>query len=315
MKQYIALDVGGSKILGALFSEDGDKLATKKVKTFAAKGTQFVYDQIRLVIDTLLEQAEEVRGISVILPGVVMNHDRVEYCPNVPLDQFPLGIRLREQYGLPVVLGNDVNLAVYGEWKTLEQSYVNAVGIFVGTGVGGGLILDSRLYTGHGAAGEIGHMIVKPGGSICGCSNHGCLEAYASKSGMLSHIQAAQARGRQSTIYDYIKKDGSMISSDAFAECYAQGDELTRELIQESCYYLGIAVANLTNLLHPDVFIFGGGVMEAMGQSMLPEIERIAKIHALPAMASSIRCVLSHLGDDAGIVGGYYLIKETADHA
>lgn len=116
-------------------------------------------------------------------------------------------------------------------------------------------------------------------------------------------------------IYDYLKKDGSMISSDAFQECYALGDALTMELIQESCYYLGVAVASLTNLLHPDVFIFGGGVMESMGHIMLPEIERIAKIHALPAMAPSVRCVLSHLGDDAGIVGGYYLIKETADHA
>lgn len=301
--------------MGALFSESGQKMSTKKVKTFAAKGTQFVYDQICLVIDTLLEQAEQVLGISVIVPGIVMNHDRVEYCPNVPLAEFPLGIRLREKYGRPVVLGNDVNLAVYGEWKTLETSFVNAIGIFVGTGVGGGLILDSKLYIGHGAAGEIGHMIVQPGGSICGCSNHGCLEAYASKAGMLSRIHAAQARGRQSMIYDHLKKDGSMISSDAFQECYEQGDALTHELIEESCYYLGLAVASLTNLLHPDVFIFGGGVMEAMGQVMLPEIERIAKIHALPAMAETIRCVLSHLGDDAGIVGGYYLIKETADHA
>lgn len=310
MDYYVSLDVGGSKILGALFDSQGKILSTKKVKTFAAKGTDFVYSQIKLVIDTLIENKKKIKGICVIVPGIVLNHDYVEFCPNVPFEHFPLGMLLREEYKTKVALGNDVNLAVYGEWKSLDQKVDHAVGLFVGTGVGGGLILNRKLYVGRGGGGELGHVIMQPHGAHCGCGSEGCLESYAPKSGMLKRILIAKDRGRESKLYDYLKQDGSMITSDAFRLCYEAGDTLAVELIDDSSFYLGLAVANFNNILHPDVFIFGGGIMESLHEVMLPKIFEIAKTHSMPSLGTDLQFAMSQLGDNAGIIGGFHLIYE-----
>ncbi|HHT21198.1 MAG TPA: ROK family protein [Tissierellia bacterium] len=315
MSYYVALDVGGSKVLGALFDAKGKIIATKKVKTFAARGTDFVYQQIKLVIDTLLEGRKKVKGIGVIVPGIVLNHDYVEFCPNVPFDHFPLGMLLREEYAMPVALGNDVSLAVYGEWKSYDRPVDHAVGLFVGTGVGGGLILDRKLYTGQGGGGELGHMVLVAHGAGCGCGNEGCLEAYAGKAGLLRRLKAAQTRGRESLLYDYLKSDGSMITSEAFRTCYEAGDELALELIDQASYYLGLAVANFINMLHPELFIFGGGIMESLHPVMLPRIKQVAKNNAMPALGTNLEFSMSRLGDNAGIVGSFYQIYEMVNHA
>ena len=315
MNYYVALDVGGSKILGALFDTKGRIVDTKKVKTFAAKGTDFVYDQIKLVIDSLIKDRKKIKGIGVIVPGIVFNHDYVEFCPNVPFDHFPLGMLLREEYDLPVTLGNDVSLAVYGEWKSQDREIEHAVGLFVGTGVGGGLILNGKLYSGKGGAGELGHMMMVLHGASCGCGNEGCLEAYASKSGLLRRIKSAQIRGRESMLYQFLKSDGSMITSTAFRESYLAGDPLAVELIDDASYFLGLAVANYINILHPDLFIFGGGIMEALHEVMLPRIKQIAQTNAMPALSHDIELTMSQLGDNAGIVGSFHQIFEAVDHA
>ena len=313
MDYYISLDVGGSKILGALFDALGTIVETKKVKTFASRGTDFVYSQIKLVIDTLMPSRKKVKGICVIVPGIVFNHDFVEFCPNVPFEHFPLGMLLREEYDTTVVLGNDVNLAVFGEWKSLDRSIDHAIGVFVGTGVGGGLILNRRLYTGQGGGGELGHIVLQPHGARCGCGNEGCLEAYASKTGMLRRILTAQARGRASMLYQYLKQDGSMITSEAFRICYEAGDDLAIELIDDASYLLGLAVANFHNILHPDIFIFGGGVMESLNPVMLPKVFDVAKANSMPSLGTSLYFSMSQLGDNAGIVGGFHLINEAVN--
>lgn len=315
MDYYVALDVGGSKILGALFDARGKIIETKKVKTYAARGTDFVYGQIKLVIDSLMEGRKKIRGIGVIVPGIVLNHDYVEFCPNVPFEHFPLGMLLREEYDKPVTLGNDVSLAVYGEWQRYAHDHDHAIGLFVGTGVGGGLILNRRLYDGQGGAGELGHMVLVPHGAACGCGNQGCLEAYAGKTGLLSQIKSAQLRGRESLLYDYLKSDGSMITSEAFKTCYQAGDALTVELIDQASYFLGLAVANYVNILHPEVFIFGGGIIEALHEVMLPRIKQVAKANAMPALSQQIMLTKSQLGDHAGIVGSFYQIYQAVNHA
>lgn len=315
MISYITLDVGGSKILGGLFDQDGTILDRVKVKTFASKGTDFVLDQIRKVIDELRVQTDSLKGIAVIVPGIVEDKRRVVMCPNVPLEQVNLASILEEEYGVPVKLGNDVSLAIYGEWKSQEEQSDNVVGIFLGTGVGGGLILNKNLYEGRGAAGEIGHMVVQPMGRRCGCGQEGCLEAYASKSGMYQQMLAERDRGRASSFYQYIPEDGSMVKSSSFEKALEAGDELTEEVIMQGAYYLGKAVATLANVLHVDQFIFGGGMTDNIGDFMLPKALKIAKESSMPSIRDSIRFTRSHLGDDAGIVGGFYFISEGEDHA
>lgn len=315
MSKIISLDVGGSKILGGLFNEEGEILERVKVKTFASKGRDLVLSQIKLVIDELSKDHTDLSGIAANIPGIIEDNRRVVTCPNVPIEDFDLSEYLKEEYNVEVLIGNDVSLAIYGEWHHLKEKPQNVVGLFLGTGVGGGLIINGHLYEGQGGAGEIGHMIIQPRGRRCGCGNEGCVEAYASKAGMLRQILAEKERGRASSFYQYIPEDGSMIKGSAFTKALAEDDELTKEVLDEAAYYLGLCVASLANILHVDEFIFGGGMTDNVGDYILPKALTVAKRNSMPFISDSIVFNRCSLGDDAGILGGYHFMKEEMAHA
>ncbi len=312
MKTYIGLDIGGTKILGALYDEKGQVLDKIKAKTYADQGLDKVLDQIYGVIDHLLEVPDSmVIGIGAGSPGIIQNDSKILFSPNIPFKDFDLGKKIQKKYNLPFVLGNDVNVAMYGEWKASDVKDANNIlGIFVGTGIGGALILDKKLYTGQGGAGEIGHMVLSPGGALCGCGSHGCLEAYASKTGIQKAVQAGIRKGRDSVLEKYLEKDGAIIKSSSIKKAYLKDDPLALEVLDDAVRYLGLATANLINIFHPDLIIFGGGVMESLGQELLPKILAETRRHAMVGMMNDVVFRMSHLSDDAGIYGAYSLILD-----
>ncbi len=310
MKAYIGLDIGGTKILGVLYDELGTELKRAKKKTKAAEGAEVALEQIYKVIDRLLEDGEvEVLGIGAGAPGLIKDEGTVIFSPNIPFVDFDLKEKIESRYNCAFVLGNDVNVGMFGEWKHTGLNDANSVlGLFIGTGIGGAIIINGELYLGQGSAGEMGHMIVTNDGAICGCGSKGCLEAYASKTAIQKFIQAQLKKGR-STVLDEAIALGGVIKSSALEDAYKDNDPLALEVIDQAVHYLGVATANYVNIFHPEMFIFGGGILESFGQPMLDEIIKEAKCHAMPGLVDDVNFRLSELGDDAGVYGGYALIR------
>lgn len=307
MRKYIAIDIGGSKILGALYDEEGNQLGRKKKKTKAHLGREAVIDRLLQVIDGLW--SPDVVGMGILIPGVVSDARYIAFTSNIPLSELPLSDLLEKKYKVPVRLGNDVNLALYGEWKKGEYEEKNVLGVFVGTGVGGGFLLGGELFTGRGGAAEIGHMNYQPGGNPCGCGLKGCLEAYAAKSGMLALIEKERKKGTKSPLIDHITPGEMFHTSDLYS-AYQSGDPLAKKVIAQSVKALGASLGTLNNLLHPELFIFGGGIMEAFYDEICEDLHTELCKNTMTPLRENVRFVRSFLGDDAGITGAYYLAKE-----
>ncbi len=311
MKKYISLDVGGSNINYALYDEKGDKLYNSKKKTKAINGKDFVIDRICEIIDELMEKGKKnIEGICISIPGIIEDNATIVFCPNIPFYNINLKQIVEKKFKVPTLIENDVNAAMWGEWRNTSKHYNNGIGLFVGTGVGGAIIINDKLYNGKGGAGEIGHMNVVKDGIMCGCGLQGCLESYVSKSGMMKIIELESKKEEKSLLYKFLKEDGSVIKSSSILKAYEKGDKLAKNLVYRSAEYLGSAIGTLVNIFNPDLFILGGGVMESIGEYMFDDILYHAKESAMSSLRDDIKIVSTKLGDDAGIKGGYYLIKE-----
>lgn len=311
MKTIIGLDIGGTKILGVLYDESGKKIAESKKKTKASEGISTVMDQVYKVLDDLIEKADDsLLGIGAGVPGLVSEKGVVTFSPNIPFKDFDLKGQIGKRYKVPVAVGNDVNVAVFGEYKYAGLEKVkHVIGLFIGTGVGGAIIIDGKLYTGQGSAGELGHMVVNASGAYCGCGSQGCLEAYASKTAMQNHIVSQLQKGRSSLMKDFSQTDGSVIKSSTIQKAYEAKDALAVEVVSYSAKYVGIALGSLINIFHPELVILSGGVIESMGKAMMPIIQQEASRHTMPGLLESVTFKSSKLGDEAGVYGAYQLIK------
>lgn len=310
MKAYIGLDIGGTKILGVLYDVNGQELYRAKKKTKASEGPEVVLEQIYKVVDALIKEVKvELVGIGAGAPGLIKDEGTVVFSPNIPFVDFDLKKVMADRYQCPFVLGNDVNVGMFGEWKHTGHDEVKSIiGLFIGTGVGGAIIINGDLYLGQGSAAEMGHMVVQDDGMICGCGTKGCFEAYASKTAMQKSITAQLKKGRDSVLGDAIAA-GGVIKSSALQEAYLTDDALAIEVIDRAVHYMGVAAANYVNIFHPEMFIFSGGIIESFGRPMLDAIIEEAKIHAMPGLVEDVDFRLAEIGDDAGVFGAYALIK------
>jgi glucokinase len=310
------VDLGGTKILGGVFDASLHLLGTAKVRTKAARGPEAVIDRIaRCVMDTADEadlSLRDIHGVGVGAPGAVDGETgEVIFAPNLDWRRVPLQEQLRKKLGVPVFVENDGNLAVLGVYRAeLQSKPRHVLGIFVGTGIGGGLILNGDLYTGHGhTAGEIGHMVLEMDGPECGCGNKGCFEALASRTAMFQRIRTAVKDG-QETVLTEMLSDLSELRSGDLRKALRHGDKLVERVVEEAAEYLGLAIANLANILNPQVVVLGGGVMEALADDMLAIVVETAKEYAMPGVMQDVEIVTTELGDHAGITGGAALAQQ-----
>jgi glucokinase len=307
---FMGIDLGGTNI-GAAAVSDGVILASKKIKTQAKKGEEVVINRIEKVIleiaDMLSSSPSQFKALCIGAPGAVnIQTGVVNDAPNLGWKDVPLGRVLQERLGLPVFVDNDVNVGVLGEYAHGSgQGTQHMVGVFVGTGIGGGVIINGQLHYGiRGAAGEIGHMVVVPDGRICGCGRQGCVEAYASKTGIIKILQEKIDAGQDSSIKKHLKKDQLTISSAEISKALMSEDKLVIEVLTSAQYYLGLLTANLVNLLDPDLIVYGGGLVEQLGNSFLKPIRKTARTHYLQQKDKKrIKILASTLGDDAGTIG------------
>ena len=309
----IGLDLGGTKVYGVRL--DGDSIeAEAKRKTPADGGPEAIVATLAAVIDDL-GGTGDVESIGVGAPGLLdRKRGVVIRAPNLVAweDNFPLGPALEEATGgrATVVLGNDVEVAVIGEHQLGAAKGANDVlGIWLGTGVGGGLVLGGEIRRGaHGLAGEVGHTLVQLGDAPCGCGGIGHLEAYAGRRSMEQRARAAVAGGRASVLVD-LAGDGRMKSS-VWAKALEADDELATELLEHAVTAVAQAVASLQTLLDFELVVIGGGMAERLGDWLAARVDELAR-PLLFARDSKVRIVPAELGDASGAAGAALMARAT----
>ncbi len=312
-KYFIGIDLGGTKMLTGLVKKDFSILAEEKSKVQPEEGPKFFFKSIEEGIEKVLSDSKvklsQVAGIGVGCPGII---DSAEGRVISSLKNFHLAEKLSGVFDVPVAVGNDVNVGLFGEHQFgAAKDYSDVVGIFLGTGIGGALILGGKLYAGSsGAAGEIGHMNVDPKGPQCGCGNYGCLEALAGRVAIASEAAVLAARQKAPKLYDIAGTDILKIKSGALFKAIAAGDEALKDLILRKAQLIGIAMANLVNLLNPELFVLGGGMVEAMGKIILPEADESMRRYAMPGLAKKVKVAAAKLGDYAIVKGAAKMIAD-----
>jgi glucokinase len=313
----LGIDVGGTKIFaGVVNTMTGEVIATARKRTHPERGVDFFAQRLLDVGQEALDTARQ-QGVDAIIgvgTGIAGQVDRAKgillAAPNLAqgMQNFELADLLRKQFNVPVTVGNDVEVATYGEHKFgAGRDYDDFVCVFVGTGIGSAIVQSGVVRRGAtGTAGEIGHTIVQYGGRICGCGGRGHLEAYASRSAVTRVLQAELSRGRSSKLRELLKDGDGAIRSKMLARCIDDGDSLVTETVIEAADYLGAGLASLATFYNPQCIVLGGGLIEA-APLMLERATLRAHEAALPAATRSLKITKSELGDNSGIVGAAWM--------
>jgi glucokinase len=313
----VGVDVGGTKIQSAALR------AKKVVRSYRTATPQTGADDVTATIVETVQKAlaeagaslADLRAVGIGAPGQIDRQaGTVASSPNLPgfqaVEPVGLGPRVSAALGgVPVTLDNDVRVAILGEYRRgAGRPYKDLLGVWVGTGVGGGLVLDGELREGHGAAGEIGHTIVKPGGRVCSDGRRGHLEAYAGRARIEARARMLVKRGERTVLFDIMKKKGrARVSSGVIADALERRDTMTRELIDDAVWALGVALASAQNLLDLEAIIIGGGLGDRLGA---PFVARIAK-EMQPRLFVPDRppaMLTTEFGDLSGAVGAATLV-------
>ena len=302
-RSLIGVDLGATKIY-AVVIEGADVVAEAKGKTPVQGGPLAVVDAVRRVVENL-GAPRRARLVGLGVPGNVdADASTVRFAPNLPgwVAPFDMGVALSEALdGRTVVVDNDVNVGTYAEHQRgVAKGVPDVLGVFVGTGVGGGLILGDELRTGpSGLAAEIGHVVVRPDGRVCRCGGRGHLEVYAGRASMERRARTLESRGRDTVLVDLAP--ARRMTSSVFAKALAAGDMVAVELVDGAVAALGTAIANAVTLLDVPMVVLGGGLAERLGASFVGRVEEAARSRVY--RDNPMRIVPTALGDRGGAIG------------
>ena len=312
MRYVLGIDIGGTNIvIGAVTEAGGTVRGLLSEPTGVPDGSDVVIDRIlrmaaRVIAATRAEDRDaDLVGVGIGAPGP-LNRAKglVIFTPNLRWTNMPLRDRIGNALGLPASLDNDANCAMLGEhWVGAAKGAKNAVCFTIGTGIGGGVVMDGKLV--HGAsdvAGEIGHITIEVNGRRCGCGNDGCLEAYASGPAIARRACEAIDAGAVSEISTMACNDPSAITAQTVFEAAARGDALADELVRDTARYLGVGIANMLNILNPEVVVICGGVTQA-GDHLFVPLRREVSRRAFKPAVEACRIVPGALPGTAGVVG------------
>jgi glucokinase len=315
LKGYVVgVDLGGTKLaVGAMPADGSREIAMRSELTLADQGANAVVGRIaRAVNDVIAVVRAETGagrdaflGVGIGAPGPLdREKGLVITTPNLGWTNYPLRDRVSEAVGLPATLDNDANCATVGEWWVgAAKGARNVIGMTIGTGIGGGLILNGELY--HGAsdvAGEIGHTTIDSTGRRCKCGNYGCLEAYASGPATAERAREALAGGEASMLTTLSGGDPSKITALMVYEASKAGDDLAHQVVQDTARFIGTAIANLLNIFNPEVVVLAGGVVQA-GDALFTPLRAEVRRRAFKPAVDACRIVPGALGGSAGVVG------------
>ena len=321
-KQYIiGVDLGGTKIFAGAVSKDGARTSgMRSIATQPELGAEGVVDRMvglieGVILDTIHETGATRRdfvGIGVGAPGPLdREKGLVVVAPNLGWRDFPLRDRISSRLNLPATLDNDANCATVGEfWLGAARGGRNVIGITIGTGIGGGLILNGELYHGSSdVAGEIGHTTIDVNGRHCKCGNYGCLEAYASGPAIATRAREALAREDNASMMTSMV-DGQLdrLTAELVYDAAKKADGLANEIVRDTARYLGAGIATLLNVINPDVVVVAGGVTRA-GDALFGPLNTEVRRRAFKPAVQAVRIVPAELPGTAGVIGAVATFK------
>lgn len=307
---WLGFDLGGTKMQATIFDKNFRPLARKKKKTKGHTGPRAVLERMRETVQEVLEElqldASRLAGIGVGVPGPVdQTKGVVLEAVNLGWKKVKLAEALEKEFGCPTVVLNDVDAGVYAEYRFgSAKSARTVLGVFPGTGIGGGCVYNGQILHGKGMSClEIGHVQVTVGGRLCGCGLRGCLETEASRLAISAEAAMAAFRGEAPVLQAEAGTDLADIRSSVLAKSIAGGDVVVEQIVRRAAARIGVAIAGVIHLLAPDCIVLGGGLVEAMPQLFVSTVAEAATKQVMPSFRDSFKVVAAKLGDDATAMG------------
>lgn len=317
MKEYyLGLDLGGTKILTGLADSKGNIITRSRKDTEAELGEDKIIENMVLTIESVLKKAnvkkEEIITLGIGSPGPLdAKKGIIIENANLPWKNVALVARIESEIGIKTLLQNDANAAALGEkWFGAGRNINNMVYLTISTGIGGGAIINKELFTGvTDNACEIGHTVIDPQGPLCGCGNHGCLEAFSSGTSIGKRAREAAAAGKSKEMLDLADNIVENIDAVICAQAAYQGDSVARDIFKNAGYYLGIGLANVINTFNTEMIILGGGVMKASDLFLDTALKTMEDI-ALAGPLEIVNVREAELGSDIGLMGAVAVAME-----
>lgn len=318
---YIGIDLGGTNIAAGIVNDNCEIVKKGSVPTGRTRDFSEIMKDMADLCKGLIKDAnikdEEIGAIGIGSPGSLdIENVKVLYSNNIPsFTNADVGGELKKYFpGVDVYIENDANAAAYGEFLAgAAKGCKNAVAITLGTGIGGGIIIDGKIYSGSNhAGGELGHTVICAGGAPCTCGRAGCWEAYASVTALIRETAEEIEKYPESIIHDMIKKDGKISGRTSF-DAMRKGDEAGKKIVEQYIKYIGVGTVNIINIFQPEKLVVGGGISKE-GETILAPLREFVKHEVYTRTATSLsQCevVAAELGNDAGIIGAAMLFKQS----
>jgi glucokinase len=316
-KKYIAgIDLGGTTIQTVLTDEDYNIVTKYKSDTLAEEGPAAVIGRMMDAIDHVLEESnlskKDLLGIGLGIPGLMDIEKGISlFAGNLSWENIQVLQPFKDRFQVPVYMDNDVRVNALGEWYFgAGRGVKNMVLITLGTGVGAGIIIDGKMLRGpQSAAGEVGHMIIVEDGPACTCGSRGCLEVFASATGMMRRCKELMLENRDSLLWQMCEGDIDKVRTYMIDKAHDQGDKVGLQVMAETAYYLGIGLTNVVNIFNPELVVIGGGVSKA-GERLLGPAREFVNKRAMVVQRQHYKLVAAQMLDEAGMLGACTLVKE-----
>lgn len=315
MNYYAGVDLGGTNTKIGILNREGDILKSRIIKTLSAEGVDNTLERIWKTIQELAQELDinikNIKGIGLGIPGPVLEQSIVAFFANFPWERnINIKEKLEKLTGIETKLDNDANIIALGEAKYgAAKGSKSSVTVALGTGIGGGIYIDGKLGSGaKGAGGEVGHMKIVKDGKLCGCGQRGCFEAYVSATGLIREAVSRLTVNKQNLLYKMIDGDLMKLEAKDIFDAAREGDAFSLDLVDYEAEYLALGIANILNIINPEVVVLGGGVALAGDILLNPMKEKMVK-YALPVTLEELKIVQGVLGNEAGIKGAVGLFN------
>lgn len=315
MNYYAGVDLGGTNTKIGILNREGDILKSRIIKTLSAEGVDNTLERIWKTIQELAQELDinikNIKGIGLGIPGPVLEQSIVAFFANFPWERnINIKEKLEKLTGIETKLDNDANIIALGEAKYgAAKGSKSSVTVALGTGIGGGIYIDGKLVSGaKGAGGEVGHMKIVKDGKLCGCGQRGCFEAYVSATGLIREAVSRLTVNKQNLLYKMIDGDLMKLEAKDIFDAAREGDTFSLDLVDYEAEYLALGIANILNIINPEVVVLGGGVALAGDILLNPMREKMVK-YALPVTLEELKIVQGVLGNEAGIKGAVGLFN------
>ena len=311
---YVGIDLGGTNIAVGLVDEGRKILADMSVPTMAERDyTEIVKDMAEVskkVIEKAGVSVDDVAGVGIGCPGAIDNAGGIcTYSNNLHMDKAQIAKEFRKHLDLPVNLENDANAAALGEYEINGNGVKSFVFITLGTGIGGGVVLDGKIYRGfNGVGAELGHMVIEQDGEMCSCGRRGCWEAYASVSALIRMTKESMEKNPGSLMHEEAQKEGKVSGMTAFVAA-KKGDEAGKAVVEKYFEYIGVGLTNIVNIFQPEKIVIGGSISKE-GDYLLKPVQKYVEEHDYNRYMEKAKIEIATLFGDAGIIGAALSAKE-----